>query len=469
MQQLHNEFSPDFSAFPKILSNFPGRLGNFFVEREASINEGQIEEKPMQDTIRCPSCGWEIAVSETLTAQIHQQLRQEFDAEAKRKDSDLAKRVDEIRQREQLLTASREAMEQEIAGRVDQERNRLVQEAKTRAQESMATEMQDLKEQLTEARVKVTDAQKIELQLRRDRRDLEDQKKELELAVCRQLDDEREAIRQAAKEEAVEENRLRDADRDKLVTDLRRQIDDLKRKSEQGSQQAQGEVMELMLKDQLRQYFPQDSIEEIPVGVHGGDLLHGVYDATGDECGKILWESKRTKAWHDAWLPKLRDDQRAAKAHLAIIVTSEMPKGLTLFGCVEGVWITKRECLMGLAVALRSGLLEIARTRRSMRGQQTKMEFLYQFLVGPEFQQRIEGIIEAFATMKEDLESERRSIQRLWAKREKQLDRAMINTSGLYGDLTSILGTSLPQIDCLELTHIPVEAEETVVEKPPWE
>jgi hypothetical protein len=423
----------------------------------------------MQDLIHCPSCGCEITVSETLTAQIRQNLRQELDTEVKRKDSDLAKRSDELRHREKALEESHAAIEKEVAGRVAHEQHRLAQEAKVKAQESVAAELRDIQEQLTKARTQLTDVQKTELQLRKDRRKLEEEKHALELTVNRTLDEERAKIRDNAKRESDEGHRLKDADKEKMIGDLRHQIDELKRKSEQGSQQAQGEVLEVMLEDSLRQYFPQDSIEEVRVGAHGGDVLHGVFDATGEECGRILWESKRTKVWHDAWLPKLRDDQRAAKAHLAIIVTTEMPKGLNLFGCIDGVWITKRECLLGLALALRSGLLEIARTRRSMQGQQTKMEFLYQFLVGPEFQQRVEGIIEAFATMKEDLDSERRSIHRIWAKREKQLDRAMVNTTGLYGDLASILGTSLPQIDCLELTHIPVEAEETVVEKAPWD
>lgn len=423
----------------------------------------------MQDTIQCPSCGCEIAVSETLTAQITQRLRQDFDAESRRRDSDIAKRVEEIRQREQLLESSRQAMDQEIIDRVAQERNNLLQEAQAYAKQSVSLEMHDLEEQLTIARNQATEARKTELQLRKERRQLESEKQSLELTVNRTLDEERAKIRDQATRDADEQHRLKEADKDKMIGDLRLQIDDLKRKSEQGSQQAQGEVMEVMLRDLLQQAFPLDSFEEVPVGVHGGDVVHGVFDATGEECGTILWESKRTKSWHDSWLPKLRDDQRAAKAHLAILVTAEMPKGLGSFGCIDGVWITKRECLVGLAVALRIGLLEIARTRRSLQGQQTKMEYLYQFLVGPEFQHRIEGIIEAFATMKEDLESERRSVHRLWAKREKQLDRAMINTSGLYGDLASILGTSLPQIDCLELSHIPVEAEETIVEKTPWD
>jgi hypothetical protein len=423
----------------------------------------------MQDIIHCPSCGWEITVSETLTAQIRQNVRQELDAEVRRRDGDLAKRMDELRNLENALEDSRAAIEKEIAGRVAHEQDRLSQEAKVRAQESVAAELRDIQEQLATAKTQLTDVQKTELQLRKERRKLEDEKNALELTVNRTLDEERGKIRADAKREADEQHHLKEADKEKLIGDLRRQIDELKRKSEQGSTQAQGEVMELILEDQLRQYFPLDAIEDVPVGVHGGDVIHCVHDATGEECGKILWESKRTKAWSDAWLPKLRDNQRATKAHVAILVTTELPKGIAAFSCIDGVWVTKREYLIGLAIALRSGLLEIAKARRSMQGQQTKMEYLYQFLVGPEFQQRVEGIIEAFATMKEDLESERRSIQRIWAKREKQLDRAMINTSGLYGDLASILGTNLPQIDCLELTHVPVEAEETLVEKAPWD
>jgi hypothetical protein len=423
----------------------------------------------MQDIIRCPSCDCEITLSETLTAQIRQQLRRDLDAEYRRKESDLAKRLEDIRRFEKTLEQARDGIEKDVAGRVEQERARLAFEAKSAAREFVAAEFDDLQAQLSAAKTQLTDVRKTELQLRKERLQLEDEKRSLELTVSRTLDEERAKIRTEAQNELDEAHRLKDADKEKLIGDLRHQIDELKRKSEQGSQQAQGEVMEVILEDLLRQYFPLDGIGEVPVGVHGGDVVHRVYDATAEECGTILWESKRTKSWHDSWLPKLRDDQRAAKAHVAIIVTTEMPKGINHFGCIDGVWITKRECLVGLAVALRSGMLEIARTRRSMQGRQTKMAFLYQFLVGPEFQQRVEGIIEAFATMKEDLDSERRSLHRIWAKREKQIDRAMINTSALCGDLSSILGASLPEIDRLELNHIPVEAEEAFVDKAPWE
>lgn len=413
----------------------------------------------MTDTIVCPSCGSEIAVSETLAAQIRQHLRLEFDQEAKRKDKDLEKRLEDIRQQEQELKASRESMELEVSARILKEQTRLAEEARVKAEESVTLEMRDLQGQLNEARDKIIEARKAELKLRKDRRDLEERHHELELTVTRTLDRERGIIREQAKQEAAEQNRLNEADREGLITDLRAQIDDLKRRSEQGSPQARGEVMELELEDILRDAFLHDTIEAVPVGAHGGDILHRVHDATGLDCGIILWESKRTKNWSDAWLPKLRNDQRSAKAHVAVLTSEELPKGLVNFGCIDGVWVTSRHCLMGLAAALRQGMIEAARTRRSLQGRQDKAEVLYNYLASSEFRQRIEGLVEAFMTLRDDLESEKRSMHRLWAKREKQLERAALNTAGLYGDLAGIVGPSLPQIANLDLAVIAADSE----------
>ncbi len=405
----------------------------------------------MTDTIVCPSCGSEIAVSETLAAQIRQHLRLEFDQEARRKDRDLERRLDEIREHECELKAARESIEQEVAARIAGEQAHLVEQARVKAEESVALEMRDLEGQLTEARDQITEARKAELQLRKDRRQLEERSHELELTVTRTLDSERATIRAQALQEWDEQNRLKEADRDRLIADLRAQIDHLKRRSEQGSPQAHGEIMELELEDILRDAFPHDSFEAVPVGAHGGDILQRVHDQGGLDCGAILWESKRTKNWCDAWLPKLRHDQRTAKAHVAILASEELPKGVASFDCIDGVWVTSRPYLIGLAAALRQGMIDIARTKRSLQGRQDKFEFLYNYLAGSEFRQRIEGIVEAFMTLRYDLESEKRSMHRLWAKREKQLERANRNTSGMYGDLVGILGANLPQIANLEI------------------
>jgi hypothetical protein len=375
----------------------------------------------MTDTIVCPSCGCEIAVSETLAAQIRQHLRLEFDQEARRKAHEIEGRLEGIREQEQELEASRKSIEQQVSARIAQEQVRLIEAARVKAEQSVALEIGDLQGQLGEARDKIIEAQKAELQLRRDRRELEERQQGLELTVSRTLDSERATIREQAKQEADEQHRLQEADRDRLIADLRAQIDELKRRSEKGSPQARGEVMELELEDILRDAFQHDTIDPVPVGTHGGDILQRVHDQSGNDCGAILWESKRTKNWSDAWLPKLRNDQRAVKAHVAILTSEELPKGLSNFGCIDGVWVTGRQCLMGLAAALRQGMIEAARTRRSLQGRQDKVEFLCTYLAGSEFRQRIEGIVEAFMTLRDDLESEKRSMHRLWAKREKQL------------------------------------------------
>jgi hypothetical protein len=420
--------------------------------------------KAVTDTIICPRCGAAIAVSETLATQIRQHLRLEFDQEARQKDKDLEERLEQIRQQERELEASRESLEHQVSTRIAQEQTRLLEEARVKAEQAVALEVGDLQGQLAEARDKIIEARKAELQLRRDRQDLAERQQELELTVTRTLDSERTTIRAQARQEADEQHRLQEADRDRLIEELRAQINDLKRRSEKGSPQARGEVMELELEDILRDAFPHDRIEAVPVGAHGGDILQHVQDASGLDCGSILWESKRTKNWSDAWLPKLRNDQRAAKAHLAVLTSEELPKGLTHFGAIDGVWVTSRLCLLGLAAALRHGLIEAARSKRSLQGRHDKMEILYAYLAGSEFRHRVEGIVEAFMTLRDDLESEKRSMHRLWAKREKQLERAARNTSGMYGDLAGILGGNLPQIANLELAVISADSDALLME-----
>ena len=290
--------------------------------------------------------------------------------------------------------------------------------------------------------------------LRKERRELEEQKETLELTLTRRLDEERTKIREAAKKEAVEERQLKDAEKDKLIADLRTRADDLTRKLEQGSQQLQGEVLETRLEDLLRQHFPFDDIEPVPTGIHGADVTHTVRDTSGAVCGIILWESKRTKNWSDGWLPKLRDNQRAAKAQIAVLVSLELPKDVSTFRLIDGVWVTSVPCAISLASALRAGLLEIAAAKRSMDGRSDKMELLYNYLSGQEFRHRVEGIVESFSTLKKDLDAEKRAVQKTWAKREKQLERAVMNTAGMYGDLSGIIGASLPAIEQLELSAI---------------
>ncbi|HEX3151339.1 MAG TPA: DUF2130 domain-containing protein [Gemmataceae bacterium] len=405
----------------------------------------------MTDTIICPNCHCAIEVQAAVTAQLRERLQKELEADVRQKEHAIAARERNLNMQEAELANTRESIECEVRRRLAEQRTLVQEEAELTVRNTVAHEVHDLQEELTGMRTKVTEMQSAELELRKERRQLEDQKRELELTVNRTLDAERAKIRDDAKAQAFEETRLREADKDKLVGDLRTQIAELKRRSEVGTAVAQGEVLEVELESVLRQQFPFDTIEPVPVSFNGGDVMQHVFDSTGQACGTILWESKRTKSWNGNWLPKLRDDQRAAKAQLAALLTAELPKGTANFGCIDGTWVTNRTCLVGLAAALRAGLIETARARNSLHGKLTKVDLVFQYLAGAEFRQKVEGIVEAFVILKQDLDSEKRSFKRMWTKREKHIDRAVANTAMLYGELGELIGTKLPRIPMLEL------------------
>lgn len=413
----------------------------------------------MPDSITCPKCGTQIEVTEVLSSQLREQIRSEFAADARQKEQDFATREKALREEQAEIEASRKSLDAEIEARVAKERETLSRQAAEKAKEAVALELKDKESELTEAKTKLQQAQQAELDLRKKARELEEQKREFDITLQRTLDQERDKIRETAKKEAADDRALKDAEKDKLINDLKKQIDDLKRKSEQGSQQAQGEVMELQLESLLSSNFPHDSIVPVPKGVHGGDVFQHVHDHNGRHCGTILWESKRTKNWTDTWLPKLRDDQRAGKAQLAVLVSIELPSDINTFACRDGVWVTNWPCAIGLTHALRTGLIEAANAKAAAEGQQGKMEVLYNYLSGSEFRHRVEGIVEAFMTLRNDLEAEKRAMQRAWAKREKQLERAVAHTAGLYGDLSGIFVGTLPKIEHLELPAIGISED----------
>ena len=260
-----------------------------------------------------------------------------------------------------------------------------------------------------------------------------------------------------AEDRFAEEHRLKDAEKERQLADMRRQIEDLKRKAEQGSQQLQGEVGEEELENLLRSSFPSDDIRAIGQGVRGADLHQIVIDARNRQSGSILWECKNARNWSDTWIAKLKQDQRALHADLAVLVSAVLPKGCTQFALVDGVLITDFACAPGLAGVLRANLFELAQTRSAAMHKEEKLELLHRYLSGVEFRQRVEAVVEAFTAMHHDLVQERRAAERQWARRARQIDAVTLNVSGMYGDLQGIL-PALPSIHLLELPAADVEA-----------
>lgn len=414
-------------------------------------------------TITCPYCGKEIPLTETLSHQIKEELRKEFELKARERESELAKREKSLAEEMKILEDAKKAIDQQVFQKLQTEREKLKQEARKEVENAIQVKLKDLQEQNNEKEVKIAEAQKAELEFRKKIRELEELRKNQELEITRKLDEERKLIFEKAKKEAEEENRLKLLEKDKQLEDTKKALDEAKRKAHQGSMQTQGEVLELDLESLLRSQFPIDEIEPVPKGIRGADIMQKVRDRTGHHCGTIVWESKHTKAWNDGWLSKLKDDQREVKAEIAVLVTETLPKGVEGFAQVEGVWVTGYVLSISLASVLRTSLIELAQHKVSLVGKSEKMEVLYNYLSGPEFRQRIEAIVESFKSMKEDLDQEKRAMIKMWAKREKQIEKIINNTVGMYGDMEGIIGASLPQIKSLELTDgsEPLEADNT--------
>jgi hypothetical protein len=423
--------------------------------------QGATTQKSGEQTIGCPQCGYEMKVTESLAAPLIAAVERKYQQQMREQQAAIAGREQEVLTRsaalERQVADAERLMAEQVRVRLDAERKQVAAEEADRAKQMVAAELErqagELKDR--EARLeslswKLKVAQEQEATFLRERRALEDERRELKLQIERQVQQELDAVRRQAKAQAEEQMGLQVRDKDEAIQVLRRQIDELKRKAEQGSQQAQGEVLEVQAEQQLRARFPMDDIQPVPKGQFGGDLLHTVRDAAGQPCGTILWEFKRTQNWSQGWLAKLRGDQRAAGAELAVLATQTLPRDLSLFDHLEGVWVSSLACTLPVAVALRQALMGLARVRRAGEGEQTKAQEVYSYLTGPQFRHRVETIAEKFTDMRADLDQERKFMERQWAKREKQLELVLKASAGINGDLQAIAGRTLEAIDALQ-------------------
>lgn len=424
-----------------------------------------------EPTIICPNCKTEIKLTESLAAPLIAATRKQFEQQLAQKDSEITQREQAMREKEKQLAEDKRTLDDQVADQVaaqlKEERARVIAEESKKAKLASAAELEtktrelaDLQEVLNANNEKLAEAQKAQAELIKKQRELDDAIREQALTVEKRVQDGLTEVRTQAKKEAEDEQKLKVMEKELTITAMQKQIEELKRRAEQGSQQSQGEVLELELENLLRTKFPFDAIEPVPKGEFGGDVLHRVIGTGGQSGGTILWEFKRTKNWSDAWLVKLRDDQRTAKAEIAVIVSQILPKGVETFEMVEGVWVTHPRAALPVAMVLRQSLLELALARQATEGQQTKTEMVYQYLTGPRFRQRVEAIVEAFSTMQEDLDKERKAIMKQWAKREEQIERVMGATVGMYGDLQGIAGKSLQEIEGLSLPALTDERQE---------
>jgi hypothetical protein len=446
------------------------------------------------DHIKCPECGAEIEVGEVLARQIEAdvaaRLNKEADARLKRaveetkaaersavnlELKDLEQRLKEgqkkladaearelaIRAQQRELEVREKKLEEDIAAKLKEREAAIIQQSREEAKAALAKQLTDMEGALKSREEAMEQARARELELLKEKRQLEEQRKEAELDYQRKLDAERRVLEEKIAERYATEGELKLRERDKQIEDLRKALTEAKRKSEQGSMETQGEALELSLESTLQRQFPQDTVEAVPKGIRGADLIHTVRNEMFTECGKIVWEAKNTKAWSASWIEKLKADQREVGANLAILVSTELPEGITSFGLVDGVWVCSVSAYQPLVIALREQLIQVSFARKASEMTSSKMEVVYNYLSGNEFRHKIEAIVESFVAMQDQLAKEKRAFQKQWKEREKQIERVIENTAGMYGDIRGLIGASIPEIKALSLDDDPLLLEAT--------
>ena len=417
-----------------------------------------------QTTIKCPNCQTEIDINEVLYHQLENKYKNEHLAEKKKLEAEIeAKRkeykthLDSLKVKEEEFKEQKEKFEEEIkkatqiqlkAERVKLQEN-LRKEILDEQSESMALLQKQLEEKSNQ--VKELNVAKAQIgQLQREKEEMESAiMAKAELALNEKLKLEKEKIQKATDEQ----NELKLRQKDEQLRQLQEQLQIAQRKAEQGSMQLQGEVQELAIEEWLKEKYPFDTIDEVKKGARGADCMQIVHTRESQNCGKIYYESKRTKDFQKSWIEKFKADMREKGADIGVLVTDVMPSDMQRMGLYEGIWICSFEEFKGICAVLREQIIKIHHAMKSQENKTDKMSLLYGFLTSNEFKMQIEAIVEAFTTMQSDLDSEKRSMQRIWKQREKQIEKVLDNTINMYGSIRGIAGNAIGNIKALELEY----------------
>ncbi|EUK17938.1 DUF2130 domain-containing protein [Commensalibacter papalotli (ex Servin-Garciduenas et al. 2014)] len=421
-----------------------------------------------EPVITCPHCHTDILLTESLAAPLVTEVKKEYEQKKSQLIKSMSEREQFLLSKENELQQNQQKMAEEIRDKVaaslEGERLKLIEEAKQKLQKENADELHRKSVEIKELQAvletndkKLQEAQQTQADFMKKQRELEDQKRELELTVEKRVQENVQAIHEKARKEIEESFQYKISENELKMQSMQRKIEELKQKAEQGSQQSQGEVQELLLEQTLQSQFYMDQISPVPKGEFGGDILQRVFNPQGVNCGLLIWEAKRTKHWNNEWLSKLKDDQRTAKADIAIMVSHALPQNVESFECIDGVWVIHPKVILPVASLLRESLIQIYFARQTAKGQETKAGMIYDYLTGTRFRQRVEAIVEAFNSMQDDLNKEKKVITKQWSKREEQINRVMESTIGMYGDLQGIVGQSLQEIEGLELDSLLLE------------
>lgn len=415
-----------------------------------------------ESKITCPNCGQPIDVDEVFAHQAEERLKKEYQAKAHEQAAQMAKQRETLEKELVKLNELKASESERLKKKLEQEReildkemaNKLALEKKKESdklREEYQLEMKSLAEENEKRKLENRELKSKEIELLQMRKKIEEQKEQMELDLQKKLLEKEAQIGEEIRKKEAEKNELKYKEYEKQINDQKKLVEEMRRKAEQGSMQLQGEVQELAIEEYLMGNFPLDTIEEIKKGARGADCVQIVNTRSRANCGKIYYESKRTKDFQPSWIEKFKADMREKNADVGVLVTEALPKGIDRMTNIEGVWVCTFEEFKSLANVLRESVVRISAALATQENKGDKMGMLYDFLTSNEFRLQIEGIVEGFTTMKTDLDSEKRAMARIWKSREKQLEKVLLNTTNMFGSIKGIAGNAIGNINALEL------------------
>jgi hypothetical protein len=415
----------------------------------------------MSNNIKCPNCGSEFNVQNVLSADLEQKLRVEFEKQLQLSLSQVNTDKKKLLQEQKLFEEKKKNENELFQQKLQQEKQKIEAEVQQQLRKSISedyeNELRVLKQNNLANEERLKAIRQKELEFLKKEQELRNKEQDIEIILQKKLIEERSALSQQIRKEEIERITIKETEYQLKVKELEKQLDDqrrlaeeMKRKAEQGSMQLQGEAQELLLEELLRDFFPYDFINEVRKGIEGADCIQTVRNHIGVDCGKIIFESKRTRTFNNNWIEKLKNDMRSQRADVAILVTQVYPKDLSCFGEKDGVWICSFNEVIALTTALRHTIISIADTKKAEENKGEKMQMLYGYLTGLEFRHQIETIVESFLSMKNSITREKMQMEKIWKEREKQLEKVLLSTSGMYGSIKGIAGSSIGDIPLLD-------------------
>ncbi|BFP41169.1 DUF2130 domain-containing protein [Flavobacteriaceae bacterium GF1] len=405
--------------------------------------------------IKCPNCGTSIDVQDILAHQLEDEIKQKYQAkladEKKKYEAEQEKLDKAMREFEEKKKQQNELFQERLEKQLKEDRKLITEKVKAKLTEEQSEQFLALQKELNEKSEQVKELNRSKAEIEKLKREKSELKEAAEAEAQKKLNEvllsEKEKIRKSEEEK----NELKFRELQKQLEDQKKLTEEMKRKQEQGSMQLQGEVQELAIEEWLATQFPLDSIDEIKKGARGADCIQVVNTRSRQNCGKIYYESKRTKDFHGSWIEKFKTDMRERDADIGVLVTEVMPSGFDRMGMMEGVWVCTYEEFKGLSAVLRESIIQLSLAMTTQENKGDKMGMLYDFLTSTTFRMQIEAIVEGFSQMKSDLESEKRSMQRIWKQRERQIEKVITNTIDMYGSIKGIAGNAIQSVKALEL------------------